>query len=201
MATFKTRIEGLLKSGSDDIATTYLNDYLTATAGEVLQILPETEIIRYAQQAQITNADGYSTLNKRILALVRKGYSAQEVPFGLSNQISDSNSIHFAGERTPVYYYDADKIYLKPDPSGSAKGTFKFIDYPTVAHGDSSITGYPETAEYAVVLGACVKYLAKELNDTINDKEDVELSTAIKNQLDTIMGMYQAEIQRLTGMK
>lgn len=200
MATFKTRVEGLVKT-TEVLTDTYLNDYLTATAGEILQILPESEIIRYAQQAQIANADGYSTLNKRILGLVRKGYSAEEVPFGLSNQVSDANSIHYAGERTPVYYFDGDKIFLKPDPTSSAKGTFKYIDYPTVAHGDSSITGFPETAEYAVVLGATTKYLAKDLSDTINIKEDLELAGLIKTQLDTMMGMYQAELQRLTGMK
>lgn len=197
MATFKERIQQLV--GTDTVDAN-LTEYLTATASELLQIMPETDLIRYASESEIADANGFDTKNKRVLGLVRNGYSAQEVPLGLKTQISDANSIHFSAKRTPVYYYDGGTVFIKPDPTGTEKVQFKYVSYPVVAHGDANITGYPETAEYSIVLGACVKHLAKSMADAV-DNEDMEIAQGVKLQMDTINGLYQQEMQRLSGLK
>ena len=197
MATFKTRIQQLV--GTDTVDAD-LNEYLTATASELLQIMPESDLIRYASESEIADANGFDTKNKRVLGLVRNGYSAQEVSLGLKTQISDANSIHYSAKRTPVYYYDGGTVFVKPDPTGTEKVQFKYVSYPTVAHGDSNITVYPETAEYPIVLGACVKHLAKAMSDAV-ENEDMEIAQGVKGQLDTINGLYQQEMQRLSGLK
>jgi len=197
MATFKERVQQLVGTSTVDAN---LTEYLTATASELLQIMPETDLIRYAEESEIQNANGFDTKNKRVLGLVRDGYSAQEVPLGLKTQISDANSIHYSAKRTPVYYYDGGTVFVKPDPTATEKVQFKYVSYPTVAHGDSSVTGYPETAEYPIVLGACVKHLAQSMADAV-DNEDMEIAQGVKLQMDTINGLYQQEIQRLSGLK
>ena len=198
MATFKTRIEELVGEQTDSAT---LDNYLTATASELLQVMPITDLLRYAEEEIIQDDNGFDTKNKRVLGLVRDGYNAQEVNLGMKTQVVDPNSIHFSAKRSPVFYYDGGTVFVKPAPSAEEQVQFKFVTYPTVLRTDESITGYPETAEYAVVLGACVKILTKVLNTAINENEDIELSSGIKNQLDTINGLYQAEVQRLGALQ
>jgi len=193
MATFNAKANELINTNVTD-------EFLTATASEVLQAMPITDLIRYADTAEVTDNSGFNSQNKRVLGVLRHGYTAQEVELGLQNQVVDSGSIHFSATRSPVYYYDSGNIFAKPDPTAEEKVIVKFISEPTVQGTDSSITGFPDTAEYAVVLGACVKQLTKEIDDAMGE-EDVEIAQGLKLQLDTLQGLYQAELQRLGGIQ
>jgi len=193
MATFNAKANELINTNVTD-------EFLTATASEVLQAMPITDLIRYADTTEVTDDSGFNSQNKRVLGVLRHGYTAQEVELGLQNQVVDSGSIHFSATRSPVYYYDSGNIFAKPDPTTEEKMIVKFISEPTVQGTDSSITGFPDTAEYAVVLGACVKQLTKEIDNAMG-VEDVEIAQGLKLQLDTLQGLYQAELQRLGGIQ
>jgi len=193
MATFNAKANELINTNVTD-------EFLTATASEVLQAMPITDLIRYASETEVADANGFDSQNKRILGVLRAGYTAQEVELGLQNQVVDSGSIHFSATRSPVYYYDGGNIFAKPDPTADEKAVIKFIAEPTVEGTDSSIAGFPDTAEYAVVLGACVKQLTKEIDSAMLE-EDVEIAQGLKMQLDTLQGLYQAELQRLGGIQ
>lgn len=200
MATFKQKIEQLVGTIQSTTSDTDLNDFLTATAGEVLQAIPDKIAIRYTTDNEQSNANGFDTSNYRVIGVMRDGYEAQEVSIGQKAAITDTNSIHYRSARTPVYYFDNEKIYIQPDPSGSEKAQIKAIAYPTVAHGDSSVTGFIDTAEYAVVLGSCVKYLHDVLNTALNTNEDVEMAQSIKMQIDSLNALYVSEIERIKAL-
>lgn len=204
MATFKEKFEQLVGDVSEYHPPTSdddITEYLTATASEVLQIIPDAIAVRHTVDNEQTDNTGFNAKNHRVIGVMRNGFEAQEVSLGLKTQIDDSDSIHFRSERTPVYFFDNGTAFVKPDPTSSAKAQIKTIAYPSVAHGDSSITGFPTTAEYAVVLGACVKYLHDVLSTTLHTNEDVEMAQAVKGQIDSLNALYTAELQRIAGLQ
>jgi len=204
MATFKEKFEQLVGDVSvyhPPTVDTDITEYLTATASEVLQIIPDTIAIRHTVDNEQTDATGFNSKNHRVIGVMRNGFEAQEVSLGLKTQIDDSDSIHYRSERTPVYYFDNGTVFVKPDPASSSRAQIKTISYPTVGHGDTSITGFPSTAEYAVVLGACVKYLHDVLSTTLHTNEDVEMAQAIKLQTDSLNQLYRAELERIAGLQ
>jgi len=201
MATFKEKMQQLVGTIPSTVADNDLTDFLTATAGEVLQVIPDSIAIRYTSDNEQSDDSGFNASNHRVLGVIRDGFEAQEVSEGMRGQVRDSDSIHYRSERTPVYYFSNSTITILPAPSSSEKAQVKTIAYPTVAHGDSSITGFPDTTEYAVVLGACVKYLHDVLNTALNENEDVEMAQGIKIQSDSIQQLYRTELERITAIK
>tara|TARA_Y100001972_G_scaffold46843_2_gene57786 strand:- start:1663 stop:2268 length:606 start_codon:yes stop_codon:yes gene_type:complete len=201
MATFKQKMEQLVGTIDSSVADTDLNVFLTNTAYEVLEIIPDKIAIRYTSDNEQSDNSGFDSTNNRVLGVIRNGFEAQEVSIGLSTQIEDADSIHFRSVRTPVYYYDNGTIVIKPDPTNTEKAQIKTIAYPTVTHSGTAITGFPDTAEYAVVLGACVKYLYDVLNTAVNIDEDIEIAQAIKLQIDSLMQLYQQELKRISEIK
>ena len=200
MATFKTKLTELVGDIPATVADSALDNFFTATASEILQIIPASIAIRYAADATETDSSGFDTANKRIIGVIRNDYNAEEVSIGLKAAISDINSIHYRSARTPVFYFDSSTMYIEPAPTVSETAIIKHIAYPTVATTDTSVTGFPSTAEYAIVLGAAVKYLHDVFNTTVNENDDIELAQAIKVQIDSLNSLYQAELQRIAGL-
>ena len=195
MEAFSLQIDNIV--GYDVGTSTDVDDALTASAKEVLDILPDAMLLKHASTSA-TSSNVLDVENKRILRVTSvNGFYAKEVPLGLSNQVSDSNSIHFATERTPVYYIKSSKdLEIKP-----SEGIVDHIAYPDVINTDSAINQFPDTAEHAVVLSASIKLLNKKLGSLIVTDEDTELAQTIQGLITSTSALYQKEIQRLTGAK
>tara|TARA_R100001443_G_scaffold117244_2_gene140864 strand:- start:913 stop:1500 length:588 start_codon:yes stop_codon:yes gene_type:complete len=194
MQAFSLQIDNIV--GYDVGASTDVDDALTASAKEVLDILPDAMLLKHASTSA-TSSNVLDVENKRILRVTSGGYIAKEVPLGLSTQVSDSNSIHYATARTPAYYIKSNKnLEIKP-----SDGNVDHITYPPVTHDLTAINQFPDTAEHAVVLSASIKLLNKKLGALIVTDEDTELAQTIQGLIASTSALYQKEIQRLTGAK
>jgi len=91
------------------------------------------------------------------------------------------------------------KIFIKPPPTSSENGKINYIGYPTPLFNHSVIGGFPDTAEYAVVLGSAIRLLQYRINKYLHEDEDVELAQSAQKELGIIVSMYSQELQRLTG--
>ena len=201
MQTFKGQIEDLVGviTGHGNMDDTALNDWMTTSAKNVLDLLPQEILIKHNQTAETVGAK-YGAENKIILRVTIGGLSCKEVPFGLSSQVIDSNSIHLATANNPVYWFNKEQE-LEIFPTGT-QADIDYIAYPTiVASDDNAIANFPNTAEYAVVLGACAKALQNIINDLTHQEDDIEIVQAMQLEAQTLAAQYQGELQRLTGVQ
>jgi len=155
MSTFKEKVEDIVGVTVSD--TTALSDYLTASAREVSDILPD-EILLY-NSTLVESTSTIDVSNKKVFAVSRNGRSTVEIPLGMSAQASDSESIHYATTNSPMHYFRGSLLTILPAPTSSQKGELLGFSYPAVAHGDDDITSFPNSAEYAVAIGASCSVL------------------------------------------
>lgn len=162
--TFRTRIEVYVGTTDDNDA---LDQFLHNAAIELIELAPIGVMTRYAEEAEVDDADGLAVTHRRMLTLHRDGFDAKEVPIGMKTQISDSDSLHYSSKRTPVFFQELDKVYMKPDPTSDEKMVAYFIPYPnmdvlnpdlTLDGADTSFSGGPEQFEEALVLNAAMKW-------------------------------------------
>ena len=87
----------------------------------------------------------------------------------------------------PVWWIENNKIDVLPT-SGAVK--YHEVQYPTVEYDDTDIANFPDEAERAVVIGACIK----AVEYLMAHEEDIELLVPILNQLEKD---YQKELSGL----
>lgn len=173
MSDFKTQVEDIVGASITD--TSAIADFLTASAREVVDMLPDKALMLNALvNEDTTDGNGYTASNQKIFSVSRNGKVSVEVPYGLSTQIAvNSGSIHESTARTPFHYYKGKYLYIHPAPTGSEKGEVFSFTYPTFASTtgdgldilDSDIPNFPNNAEFAVVLGASCKYFMRMISD------------------------------------
>jgi len=155
MSDFQTKVEDLIGSQSDVVA---LADWLTSASREVFNVIPKDLLLENTAPTSLADGNGMAVANGEVFNVVRAGYSCKRVGEGLSAQVADSNSMHFATNMSPVFYVKNKKLYVKPDPAASPNDVnVYYLAYPSVAITDTSITGFPNIAEEAVVLGAAIR--------------------------------------------
>jgi len=75
---------------------------------------------------------------------------------------ADSGSVEFATSTDPVYYIEGGKLNILP---ASLSGIYYIVGAPSIdADSDSSISNFPDEAEYLVVLFASIKQLHQYMN-------------------------------------
>ena len=156
MSTFLARVEDYVGSFSD---TTALNDWLTQAAKRVVDLLPEDDAMRSAATAADAGS-GVSVSEKRIVDAHKSDRRARRIPFTFAKSAADSTSLHYATSVDPVWYLQGSTAYILP-----GGGTFYVISYPTVANGDSAITGVQTKYEILVVLDTAVQATLRQLRD------------------------------------
>ena len=87
---------------------------------------------------------------------------------------------------------------LKCYPTG-VEATVDYIGYPSLDASNTDISGFPDTAEYAVVLGSAIKVAQVLLGELIHTDEDLELASAMQLEIASLQALYTAEMQRLIG--
>ena len=133
-----------------------------------------------------------------VTSVERNGYPARAVSFSLRKRIIDSDSIHYATEKDPVFYIGPDsagrKLILKPDAAAGELGYYYYIpDYALTSWNSStsSIDNFPKKYYEAVVLYAAIRLLERHHLDLINEEEDVELSQALVVGINNLKQRYQ----------
>jgi hypothetical protein len=211
MATFQTQIEAVVgtpnTSGQSELTQylTNLSDFLKQSAMAVIDVLPDGALMQDSIYTTINNASGLGTADKKILLVSRNGFGCVEVPLQLKAYMeASSGSIYEPTKRTPVYYIEGKvsaggDLFVKPNPTGSETARVYHIGYPSPLYSDSSIANFPDTAEYAVVLGASIRVLQSKVNDLIHEDEDGEMAQVATQELGTLLQMYNDKITRLGG--
>ena len=181
MSDFKTQVEDIVGASITDVSA--IADFLTASAREVADILPDRALMLNALvNEDTTDGNGYTASNQKIFYVSRNGRVSTEVPYGLSAQIAvSSGSIHESTVRTPFHYYKGQYLYIHPAPTSSEKGQVFSFTYPTFASTtgsgldilDSDIPNFPNNAEFAVVLGGACKYFMRMISDEIEASPSV----------------------------
>lgn len=209
--TFKEQIENLTgKQVFDSYSQTsayndMLSNFLKQSARAVLDVLPDKVLIKDSIQVLIENQQGLDITDKKIVKVNRAGYGCIEMPLEEKAHLQEgSGSIKEPTKRSPVYYIEGQsstggKLFIKPDPGTLEKGAIDFNAYPSPNHFDTSITNFPDVAEYAVIVGASMRVLQHHINTLVHEDEDVELAQITQQELLNIQGMYKDEIARLNG--
>ena len=162
LSDFKTRVEDIVGALSPT-DNTALTDWLTASAREIIDILPKEKLIRNASNhnpdtSSATNLT-YDLKENKLLGITRDGYECKEVGYGMANQVTVSSGSMFEPSKTsPVYYIKGGVATVKPDPTATEKLSVTVMPYPTVAHGFKGIPNFPNEAEDLVVVKTSARF-------------------------------------------
>ena len=215
-ATLAQRVQDLIGFDYSDNSINTENEALETACAEIIDLAPTALLLKYAV-APYNLVSGSTTINisgKKILRVIR--YDTLNSVGRLCEKVdldewflltSDTNSIYYPTDHSPVYTENRDTLEVFPAVTGSIDGADSakvfYIIYPTGDNIDSatSISGLPNELEHAVALKASIYILQTLISDAVQDDEDDELQNMYNNQKQSLQGMYQAEIQRLTGDK
>ena len=172
MANFATRIKDLTGFDADTSAKqASVNDWLSAGARSVLNILPFNKLERIASTT--TFQDSQDVEGKKIISVMRKDENnssklmpCRQVSSALKGRVTDSSYMEAASTSDPVYYIENDVLNVVPTHSDSNSSSLVNIDTSiTVAYSSSSIDDFPDEAEEAVVLYGARNALERLMND------------------------------------
>tara|TARA_B100000214_G_scaffold63710_1_gene41911 strand:- start:2574 stop:3263 length:690 start_codon:yes stop_codon:yes gene_type:complete len=156
------------------------NQWLVDAAKEVINLLPNKLKMKCVKIDSLTNStpmdlDGKGKIFHVTRENANSGYhiGCREVDPIYGGSADDSSSIHKASSTDPVYWIESDtggdpKLFVKPDPTSDQPARVHFLSYPpnsTVWDGSNlpgaatSISNFPDEAEYLVVLRASINAL------------------------------------------
>ena len=185
---FKTNIGPV----EDDAA---LTQFLSDGAREIISIFaPNLRETCYSKQtftSAAANSEAETMVTGQLGSVYAGSVSCRQIKPMDKHKASDSGSIEYASATDPVYYIEGGKINILP---ASSSGIYYVISTPSVAHGDSAITNFPNEAEYLVVLYAAIKAGDK----LMVSEEDPEI---IAPMIATLKQDYDKGIKMLAGGK
>ena len=202
--SFKDQVDALTGFGTTE--NDALSDWLTAGARSVLNSFPLNKLERIASNENFTN--NIDVEGKKILAVVRKDNNhaskiytpCRKLPPSMMGRVNDTNYMEAASESDPAYIIQNDVLNTYPASNSSSDSRVVFVNSSiTSAHGDTSISNFPDEAEYAVVLFAARQALERKISDA-NVDEDIELVGALNAQYQIIDAQYKEQIQTLQGV-
>ena len=202
--SFKDQVDALTGFGTTE--NDALSDWLTAGARSVLNSLPLNKLERIASNENFTN--NIDVEGKKILSVVRKDNNhaskiytpCRKLPPSMMGRVNDTNYMEAASESDPAYIIQNDVLNTYPASNSSNDSRVVFVNSSiTSAHGDTSISNFPDEAEYAVVLFAARQALERKISDA-NVDEDIELVGALNAQYQIIDAQYKEQIQTLQGV-
>lgn len=190
MANFATRIKDLTGFDADTSAKqTSVDDWLTAGARTVLNILPINKLLRIAKTDNFTN--DIDVEGKKIISVLRKdaGNSnlhmpCRELPPSMMGKVNDSNYMEKATASDPAYIIYTNVLNTFPVSASSSDSRLVSIDTSiTVAYNSSSISDFPDEAEEAVVLYGARNALERLMNDLHTDDIIDNASTGVLKEI------------------
>ena len=201
-------------SGTTETGDTYslmADRWLVDAAREVINILPPELKIECATITSLTSSTPMDLdATGKVFHVTREnadsGYhiGCREVNPIFAGSAGDSTSLHYVTVTDPIYWVESDtggdpKLFVKPDPTANQPARVHHVAFPPNSTSwdgsnlptvSTSITNFPDEAEYLVVLRAAIT--AAEYLLAI--EEDVELYGPV---LTTIKAQYQEGIQAL----
>ena len=192
MATFEAQVEGLTSlsiDGSSAPTQTELTQFLTDGAKEILNVLPSVKKALYTTATSLNSSSANLTIGgSEIFSVTRDDGTINQpcrlIPANMSGRASDSDDMNAASATDPVYYITNNILSVIPEPTNSNNAQIQTLAYPSVAYGDSSITRFPDEAEYLVPLYASVKALQNVLGSETASSTITTALTATNDNID-----------------
>jgi len=193
MATFEAQVEGLTSlsiDGSSAPTQTELTQFLTDGAKEVLNALPLSRKELYSTSSELNSSSTNLTVGgSEIFSVTRDDGTINQpcrlIPPNMSGRASDSDDMNAASATDPVYYITNNILSVIPEPSNSNNAHVQILAYPAVAYGDSSVTKFPDEAEYLIPLYASVRSLQNKLGSKSLDAPSLNI-TAVPPTVPTL---------------
>ena len=193
MATFEAQVEGLTSlsiDGSSAPTQTELTQFLTDGAKEILNALPLSKKELYSTSSELNSSSTNLTVGgSEIFSVTRDDGTINQpcrlIPPNMSGRASDSDDMNAASATDPVYYITNNILSVIPEPSNSNNAHVQILAYPAVAYGDSSVTKFPDEAEYLISLYASVRSLQNKLGSKSLDTPSLNI-TAVPPTVPTL---------------
>jgi len=169
MANFDAQVIQLVGSSwTEDQAA--LDQFITEGANEVINAMPRSMQERIAEETTVTSGTTASEGHK-VISMTRNDGTIDQpcrnIPAWKRGRAADSSDMEYATATDPVYYTNDGKFNILPS-GGSGN---KLVSVPTYSQSSvidastvSTITNFPNEAEYLVVLYAAVKALQQVMN-------------------------------------
>lgn len=162
---------------------------------DVINRLPKKLLWTASQRTgDVDLGAGYDILGGvglRVLQVLRKTTISEvvyyipcrEIPLRLKFAAGNSNSLHYATQRDPVYWREArigvpastePKLYILPVTAGSATGKVDYVSYPTASEmgtdlDGTAIGGFPDDLEDFVIFRTVAFWHHREATEALND--------------------------------
>ena len=164
MATFSAQVVDLVGTFSDETA---LDSFITEGANEVINAMPRPMQERVAEETSFTNTT--TSEGSKILHVLRNDGTIDQpcrrIPARYRGRIQDSSDMQYATSTDPAYYVQDASVTIFPT------GTGKLVSIPTYNQGSaldasslSTITNFPNEAEYLVTTYAAIKALQQNMS-------------------------------------
>ena len=209
MATFQVRIEDIIGAtvsvGSDDSSANQqaIQDALQDTAKEIINKVRPDFLIQFATKSSNVTSNPIATNleNSRVLLVERREdddtsslyLSCVFVDASLQGKIQNPHSIFYASDESPRWTFNDNDIYVYPEPAAGNPCRYYAMDNPTIEHGDSSVTKFPDELEHALVLGASSRLKQRQIT-YFNEDEDPEIVALHRAQYQELLGEYNSAL-------
>ena len=172
-----SRVRAITGSTTTQSTDANLVDFVEAGVKFVYTSIPKDLLWQFASDgANIVDSSGQSPYSDTILGVRRNSIECDQIPLSDAYaQISTYSTLTYkeATAIFPVYYLQAGKVYIKPDPDASNVGVVTSLALPTVttttsdtwslAIIDVHIINYASALDYK----ACASYWRKQSESTV----------------------------------
>ena len=201
MANFDVQIQDLIGTFSDQTA---MDDFMTAGCKEIINALPDSMLYKCLDKAtlndstsSLSNVDTYG----KIFTVIREESDSVGAVFRPCRYIpphkrnvvkSDTADMEYATATDPAYSIYENALEVYPTPTAGQVAEVQYVVFPTVdASAVSTISNFPDEAEYLVVLYASIKCV----ESLMATEEDIELYVPLLAQLKDDYNRGLAEIK------
>ena len=209
VTNFKSRLQDIISSytgssgGIMDTDDAAVQQFIIDGCYDVIEKVKVQDIgsiWEFCSSTTFNNNDGQDfDESLDIVGVERNGFPARAVDFQLRARLADSDSIHFATEKDPVFYVGPDtsgnarKLYMLPAATVTEPGQVYFIPDFTITSFDSStssIDNFPRKYYEHILIYAAMRILERHHIDLVNEEEDIELASAIQNSIVLLKSRY-----------
>ena len=198
MATFSAQVVDLVGAFSDETA---LDSFITEGANEVINAMPRSMRERVAEETSFSNTT--SSEGSKVLHVLRNDGTIDQpcrrIPARHRGRIQDSSDMQYATATDPAFYIQDALVTIFPT------GTGKLVSIPTYNQGSaldasslSTITNFPNEAEYLVTLYAAMKALQQNMSGMMTlaaiDTTALGAITTELNKADDVISTAQGKV-------
>jgi len=172
MATFSVQVVDLVGTFSDETA---LDSFITEGANEVINAMPRSMQERVAEETAVTTGTTTSEGHK-VLYMLRSDSTIDQpcrrIIASKRGRAADSSDMEYATTSDPAYYVKDGKFNILPTGAGLLVSMPTYSQTsPLDASGLSTITNFPNEAEYLVTLYAAIKALQQNMSGKLGDTD------------------------------